>query len=79
MSHTWVHKGITFVGNGDLSGEITIVTEDGKRFEVLGSALEEFIAARLVSRIVSRMESEDPSVVLGAALYERQCKNTTNS
>jgi len=65
MSHTWIHKEVTFIGNSDLSGDITIVRQDGERFDVPGDALEEFIAVHLVRRIVSRMEDEDPLVALG--------------
>lgn len=65
MSHSWEHGTTRFIGNGDLSGPITIINGLGERIRVPGRDLVEFVAAHVARERISLLEQQEADQIFG--------------
>lgn len=63
MAHTYAYEGAAFIANSDLSGDVTVVTEDG-RFRVSGEAIRALVADYIVRERIAKLEQMSPQQVL---------------
>lgn len=76
MSHSWNIGETTFIGNSDLSGDITICGPDSSKVHVPGKDLLEFIAEHIKRMKIEEIESQDPEAILGLDLGNSPCNET---